>query len=125
MLFLHPMDYALELRYQNLVKQLETTFGPGIDLQVILFLIGVEELGQGYRKFKKQEKTDLMHVAVCTVLEPYGYYTFEGKDKDEWPHYKLAKELPPLSDSEQQALMKEAILEYFEHHGYSTKHVQP
>jgi hypothetical protein len=119
------MDYALELRYQSLIKQLEETFGPDIDLQVLLFLIGVEELGEGYKKFKKHEKTDLMHIAICTVLEPYGYYEFEGKDPDNWPHFKLIKELPPLSEKEQQAFMKEAILEYFEHHGYSTKHVQP
>lgn len=119
------MDYALELRYQSLIKSLTETFGPGIDLQVLLFLIGVEELGQGYRKFKKHEKTDLMHVAICTVLEPYGYYKYKGNDEQNWPHYELVKELPPLSESEQQALMKEAIVEYFEHHGYSTKHVQP
>lgn len=120
-----PMDYALELRYQSLLKQLEEPFGPGIDLQVLLFLIGVEELGQGYKQFKKHEKTDLMHVAICTVLEPYGYYTFDGNDAEGWPHFTLKKELPPLSETEQQALMKEAIVEYFEHHGYSTKHVQP
>jgi hypothetical protein len=119
------MDYALELRYQHLLKSLEKDFGPGIDLQVLLFLIGVEELGHGYQKFKKHEKTDLMHIAICTVLEPYGYYEFEGKDSDEWPHFKLVKELPPLTEDEQQAFMKEAIVEYFEHHGHSTKHVQP
>lgn len=119
------MDYALELRYQSLVKSLTVDFGPHIDLQVILFLIGVEELGQGYRKFKKHEKTDLMHIAICTVLEPYGYYKFEGNDNDNWPHYTLVKKLPPLDEAEQQSLMKEAILEYFEHHGYSTKDVQP
>lgn len=119
------MDYALQLRYQSLLKQLEEPFGPDIDLQVLLFLIGVEELGVGYRDFKKHEKTDLMHVAVCTVLEPYGYYEYEGRDRENWPHFKLLKDLPPLTDGEQQALMKEAIVEYFEHHGYSTKHVQP
>lgn len=119
------MDYALELRYQNLTKQLEPTFGPGLDLQAILFLIGVEELGIGYQKFKKHEKTDLMHVAVCTLLEPYGYYQFKGRDTDNWPHFDFVKELPPLNETEQQAFMKETIVEYFEHHGYSTKNVQP
>lgn len=119
------MDYALELRYQNLTKQLEPMFGPGLDLQAILFLIGVEELGIGYKIFKKHEKTDLMHVAICTLLEPYGYYEFKGRDTDNWPHFEFVKELPPLDELEQQAFMKEAILEYFEHHGYSTKDVQP
>lgn len=119
------MDYALELRYQSLAKQLEPTFGPGIDLQAMLFLIGVEELGIGYKLFKKHEKTDLMHIAICTLLEPYGYYEFKGRDTDNWPHFEFIKELPSLNEEEQQAFMKEAILEYFEHHGYSTKHVQP
>jgi|SRR6218665_1206538 len=119
------MDYALELRYQHLVRELTKTFGEGIDLQVLLFLIGVEELGKGFQNFKKNEKTDLMHVAICTLLEPYGYYEFIGKDKDEWPHFELKKELPALNDEEQQAFMKEAIVEYFEHHGYSTVHLQP
>lgn len=119
------MDYALELRYQNLTKQLEEAFGEGMDMQVLLFLIGVEELGKGYQKFSKQQKTDLMHIAICTVLEPYGYYEFEGKDPDGWPHFKLNRELPALEEKDQQALMKEAIVEYFEFHGYSTKHLQP
>lgn len=119
------MDYALDLRYNHLIKELEKDFGPGIDLQVLLFLIGVEELGKGYQNFKKHEKTDLMHVAICTLLEPYGYYEFIGKDEEEWPHFKLVKELPALEEAEQQALMKEAIVEYFEHHDYSTKHIQP
>lgn len=119
------MDFALQLRFQHLTRQLEKVFGPGLDLQSILFLIGVEELGLGYKKFKKHEKTDLMHVAVCTLLEPYGYYAFKGRDEENWPHFDFLKELPSLTDQEQQALMKEAIVEYFEHHGYSTAQIQP
>jgi hypothetical protein len=115
------MDYAIDLRFNYLTKELEKTFGEGLDLQAILFLVGVEELGKGYQ----HEKTDLMHVAICTLLEPYGYYEFEGKDPDEWPHFKLLKPLPQLNEREQQALMKESLLEYFEHHGYSSKHIQP
>lgn len=119
------MDYAIDLRFNYLTKELEKTFGEGLDLQAILFLVGVEELGKGYLEFKKHEKTDLMHIAICTLLEPYGYYEFEGKDPDEWPHFKIVKPLPQLNEREQQALMKEALLEYFEHHGYSSKHIQP
>jgi len=108
------MDYDLELRFQVLLKKIETDFGGGMDVQAILFLIGVQELGLGYRNFKKHEKTDLMHVAICTLLEPHGYYEFEGRDKDNWPHFKLLKDLPPLDERDQQHLMKEAIIDYFE-----------
>jgi len=107
------MDFDIELRFQELVKKLEQQFGEGLDTQAILFLIGVQELGLGYKKFKKHEKTDLMHVAVCTLLEPHGHYKFMGRDEENWPHFELVKELPPLTDREQQHLMKEAILDYF------------
>jgi hypothetical protein len=107
------MDFDIELRFQKLLKKLDDRFGGGLDVQSILFLIGVQELGQGYRQFKKDEKVDLMHVAICTVLMPTGYYEFVGRDEDGWPHFELKKPLPELGQREQEHLMKEAILEYF------------
>jgi hypothetical protein len=114
------MDYDVELRFQHVKKQLEVDFGEGMDVQAMLFLIGVNELGLGYKDFSKAEKTDLIHVAVCTVLEPHGYYEFEGRDPENWPHFKLIKELPPLTDREQQHLMKEALIDYFVQNEYAT-----
>ena len=108
------MDYDVELRFQKVVKKLEEDFGEGLDTQAILFLIGVQELGLGYQKFKKHEKTDLMHVAICTLLEPHGHYKFIGRDPENWPHFELVEDLPVLNEREQQHLIKEAIIDYFE-----------
>ena len=118
------MDYDLELRFQKLKKHIELTFGEGMDVQALLFLIGVNELGIGHKTFSKQEKTELLHVAICTLLEPYGYYEFEHRDEENWPHFKLIKELPPLNDSEQQHLIKEAMLDYFIANDYYTEQVE-
>ena len=118
------MDYAIELRFQKLKKKLEDQFEMGIDVQAILFLIGVDELGHGHKNFSKNEKQDLMHIAICTLLEPYGYYSFEGRDKEDWPHFKLEKELPHLSHLEQQHLLKEAMLDYFVKTGYEFESVE-
>ncbi|MFN3950902.1 MAG: hypothetical protein ACK4KT_00710 [Thermaurantimonas sp.] len=106
----------LRKKWELLVRTLSTTFSRGedIDLDGILFLIGVQELGVGFQKFKKDEKINLMHVAICRVLEPYGYYAFEGVDKDGWPHYRLLQPLPYLKPGEQSWLMKEAVIHYFE-----------
>ena len=93
-------------------------FGMDMDEKALLFLIGVNEYGQGQRNYSKNEKLDLMHVAICTVLMPYGYYDFVGRDEDGWPHFNLLKELPSLNHREQQFLLKEAILEYMAQHGY-------
>jgi hypothetical protein len=112
------MDFDIELRFQKLKASLEEKFGEGMDVQAILFLIGVNELGSGYRNFSKSEKTDLFHIAICTLLEPYGYYEFQGHDEQNWPHFKLNKELPALEDREQQHLLKEAMLDYFIQNDY-------
>ena len=108
------MDYAVEIKFKEVLAELDKTFGGGLDVQSILFLIGVQELGKGYKNFSKREKTELMHVAVCTVLEPYGYYKTIGRDEDNWPHFEFIKELPPLDERQQQHLMKEAIITYFQ-----------
>ena len=59
-----------------------------------------------------------MHIAICTLLEPYGYYEFDYVDKDGWPHYKLLSKLPKLKPGEQTILMKEAIIDYFIKKGF-------
>ena len=112
------MDHDLEIRFQKLKTYLELSFGEGMDVQALLFLIGVNELGIGHKTFSKQEKTELLHIAICTLLEPYGYYQFEYLDNENWPHFKLLKNLPPLNHSEQQHLIKESMLDYFIRNDY-------
>ena len=103
----------VDLEYIKVMQSLEPQFGADIDEQAILFLIGVQELGKGNIKFKKQEKLDVMHIAICTLLTPYGHYEYEGLDKDGWPHWKISEKLPPLKPAQQQLLIKQAIVEYF------------
>jgi len=106
----------LKEKWDFLIKNLSQQFADGDELNVdaIIYLIGVQELGQGQRKFKKDEKVNLMHIAICKLLEPYGYYEFDFFDEDGWPHYKTLTELPSLKPGEQSVLIKEAIINYFE-----------
>ncbi|MCB0764156.1 MAG: hypothetical protein R2815_11090 [Flavobacteriales bacterium] len=109
------MDLAFEKRWRDLINTLSARFDAGtLDLNAVLFLIGVQELGQHARTFKKDEKVNLMHIAICVVLLPYGYYRELGRDPDGWPHFERAEPLPPLTAAEQERLMKEAVLTYFE-----------
>lgn len=84
-----------------------------MDLDGIIYLVGLQELGRWDKSFKKDEKVQLMHIAICRLLEPYGYYRFDYVDDDGWPHYELIKPLPVLKAGEQSLLMKEAIVGYF------------
>lgn len=108
-------DEKLKERWEQLVTILSDRFADGdtLDLDAIIYLIGVQELGQFNRKFKKDEKVNLMHIAICRLLEPYGYYTFDFFDEEGWPHYSVKEQLPPLKAGEQAILMKGAIVDYF------------
>jgi hypothetical protein len=107
----------LKVQWSRLVGQLSDSFGEDMDLQGIIFLIGVQELGKGKRKYSKDEKEDLMHIATCRLLSTYGYYELEGADEEGWPHYKLVKKLPPLTLKEQDILLKQSVIDYFKNSG--------
>jgi hypothetical protein len=108
-------DIQLKERWEQLVNILSDQFSQGedLDLDAIIYLIGVQELGKIHQAYKKDEKLNLMHIAICRLLEPYGFYEFDFVDEDGWPHYKVKEELPPLKAGEQSVLMKEAIVNYF------------
>ncbi|WP_445955103.1 hypothetical protein [Yeosuana sp.] len=108
-------DEQLKQRWELVTKKLSDQFADGdnLDLDAIIYLIGVQELGQLDRTFKKDQKLDLMHIAICKLLLPYGYYELEFVDDEGWPHYKAKEELPFLKAGEQSVLMKEAIVNYF------------
>ncbi|MCL9805928.1 hypothetical protein NAT51_10365 [Flavobacterium amniphilum] len=113
-------DIQLKERWDLLVQKLSDQFSQGedLDLDAIIYLIGVQELGKFNTTYKKDEKINLMHIAICRLLEPYGYYEFEYFDNDGWPHYTVKAELPPLKAGEQSVLMKEAIVNYFLENGF-------
>jgi hypothetical protein len=108
-------DLEQEKSWASLLTALEKLIGKKPkDLNAVLFLIGVQELGQGRKHFEKEEKQDLMHIGICKVLSLSGYYELEGLDKDGWPHWKLVKKLPHFDLLEQEKLLKMLVIEYFE-----------
>ena len=105
----------LKKKWDLILSLISTKFNNGekLDIESVIFLIGVQELGQPDLKFNKNQKIDLMHIAVCRLLEPFGYYKFDYVEEDGWPHYKIITKLPNLKAGEQSILMKEAIINYF------------
>lgn len=103
-----------EKKWLELRQKLKDQFGKAPDLDAILFLIGIRELGQFKKKFTKEEKQDLMHIATCSILSVSGYYELEGVDQDGWPHWVAKKKLPVMSLVEQEDFLKDYIIRYFE-----------
>lgn len=107
-------EKEFQQKWAALVQQLEADFGEGLDVDGILFLIGIQELGKGKIKLTKNQKMDVLHIAVCKLLSQYKYYEYMGLDEEGWPHYKPTEILPHLTSIEQHKLIKTAIMEYFE-----------
>ena len=108
----------LQQRWWNLEAKLVERFGKKPDMEAILFLVGIQELGEIREKFTKEQKQDLMHVAVCSLFAPSGYYELESVDADGWPHFKQLKPMPDMLPVEQENFLKDHILLYFEEHNF-------
>ena len=107
-------DKDFALRWYKVRNRVKEEFGQRPDLNAILFLIGMNEVGIVQEKWEKEEKQDLMHVALCKMLSTEGYYELLGHDGDGWPIYEPVKGVPKLALKDQDELLKRKIIEYFE-----------
>ena len=103
----------LQTRWWKLEESFLNKFGKKPDVEAVLFLIGVQEVRNIKKKFTKEQKQDLMHVAVCMLLAQSGYYEVERYDDDGWPHFRQLKALPEYNMIEQENFLKDHILLYF------------
>jgi hypothetical protein len=113
------IDQALEAKWLKLRNLLKKQFGSKPNLDAVLFIIGMQELGQIREEFSKDEKQDLMHIAVCKITEPEGYFKCTGVDGDGWPLYKKLKAMPEHVELKaQENFLKTRALDYFNSIGY-------
>ncbi|WP_421942164.1 hypothetical protein [Pedobacter sp.] len=105
----------INTKWKQLQQRISAEFDSDTpDIKVMLFLIGIQELGKGPKKYSKRQKEELMHIATCRLLSEMGFYELEGLDQDGWPHWKLVRTIPPYTMLEQEMLMKSLIVGYFE-----------
>ena len=84
------------------------------DLKSALFVIGLRELGSVQLELTKEEKQDLMNLAVCRVCSSSGYFKVESIGADGWPEWKQIKPMPKMGTQEQEDFLKDHIIHYFE-----------
>ncbi|PRD53932.1 hypothetical protein [Sphingobacterium gobiense] len=84
------------------------------DIKVMLFLIGVQELGKGPQQFSKRQKEELMHIANCRLFSAMGFYELKGLDEEGWPHWDLVKPIPNYTLLEQEMILKSLMIDYFQ-----------
>src|SRR5688500_5405448 len=108
-------DWQVEFEWLRVRHWIKDRFGRKElpDLNAVLYLIGIQELGRAQEKFTKEEKLDLMHIAICHLLEEEGYFQFEGMDADGWPHWNRLIPIEIKGVESQEALLRKKVIEYF------------
>jgi hypothetical protein len=102
-----------EQKWISVKAMVQDRFGKAPDMEAVLFLIGMNEVGFDVDKqFKKEEKQDLMHVATCHLLSIDGFYEYIGHDKEGWPHYEKKMDFPNVSLTDQEQYLQEKIIQY-------------
>ena len=112
--FICEMNFELESKWRKTIQKISKNFDDQLDIQAILFLIGLQELNIDIKKLTKDQKIEVIHVGLCTILSPYGYYNKVGVDNEGWPHFENVKKLPNVEQNQQEQIIKEAIIDYFD-----------
>lgn len=109
-------NWEVDFEWLRIRTLLQKNFGKDTlpDLNAVLFLIGIQELGRWKKVYNKEEKQDLMHIAVCRLLSYDGHYRFAGRDADGWPHYEMV--MPPETKGmvAQEEYLKAKAIQYFQ-----------
>ena len=109
-------DAELNAHWDRLLSLSKDRFGQAMKVEGLLLMIGLQEVQQTElfdRSIPKERKMDLMHVGMCAVLEPAGYYVRQPQDADGWPHWDLVQPLPHMDILQQGRLLRYALVRYF------------
>ena len=107
-------DWQLDFEWLRVQHWVKEAMGKDAlpDLNTVLFLIGIQELGRWKKKYTKEEKQDLMHIAVCRLLSYEDYFEFVGRDADGWPHWKQVREMSAQNLGSQEQSLKKLCVRY-------------
>jgi len=100
--------------WEYLIQRLRNDFSIPGNLLSVLFLVGIQESGGGFRSYDQQEKTDLIKLGKYTLLSRDGYFkkiTIPGRD----PLFITVERKPlPEDPKKVNQILKNEILRYFE-----------
>ena len=105
--------------WHQLTVYLKNTFSIKGDLLSVLFLVGIQEAGTGFRKYTQDEKTELIKLAKYTLLSLAGYFQkIELADRDPLFIPSEKKSLPGNPD-QIETILKNELLSYFNNTTFS------
>lgn len=107
--------WEIDFEWLRIRNQIKDTFKRSElpDLNAVLLLIGIQILGRWQKTYSKEEKQDLMHIAICELLSHEGIFEFKGRDADGWPHYDRITKSPVEGADAQEKYLITQIIHFF------------
>jgi len=102
-----------ELAWDALILKVSKHFKVNAEYEFILFILGIQEMGWGFREYSKTEKMDLINVARCRILVRQGYIKETGIDGDGFPIFDASPKVKSMMPSFQNQVIKKGLIEFF------------
>lgn len=99
--------------WTELCDHLGKQFNIDIDLNGVLFLIGIRERGLTFQPFSKEEKMSLIHLGSCILFLEMGLTEKTGIDKDGWPVFTQKSLAPVIPEERKNKILQDCALRYF------------
>ena len=106
-------ELGVGIGWHHVQQFIKTNFGKKPDIETVLFLTGIQICGFGPKEFTKEDKEDLIHVAICQSLSYFGYFEETQVTEDGWVDFDQIKPISVLSKEEQNDLIKLGLVRYF------------
>lgn len=99
--------------WTGLCEHLGKQFGMEVDLNGILFLVGIRERGLTLQPFTREEKLSLINLGSCTLYLEMGLVESCGSDAEGWPIFKQKSLAPTIPEERKKKVLQDCALRYF------------
>lgn len=107
------MEIDINKEWETLTDKISIQFNTVVNFEFVLFLIGIQYRGCGFKDFSRNEKLDLINLARCLMLSNAGFLKQVEEAAGEWPKFEQNGSMEVLPQGEQNKVIKSEIIKYF------------
>lgn len=99
--------------WNDLCEHLSDQFDIDVDLNGVLFLVGIRERGLTIQPFSKEEKLSLINLGSCTLYQEMGLIEKTGTDEQGWPIFAQKTLAPVIPEERKIKVLQDCAVRYF------------
>ncbi len=99
--------------WNELCEALNKLFGIEVDLNGVLFLVGIRERGLVFQPFTKEEKLNLINLGSCTLFQEMGLVNLCGEGNDGWPIFHQNAVATQIPEELKIKTLQDCAIRYF------------